>query len=614
MKKLHISDDLSLPLDFVTQTQAILAKRGVGKSYTASVEAEELLKAGQQVVVIDPTGAWFGLKSSADGKSAGFPIAVFGGEHADVPLEESAGEIVAQAIIERRFSAIIDLSFLRKNQRNRFMTAFLETLFRLNRVAMHLFVDEAHTIAPQKPFGEEARMLGAIEDVVMLGRRRGLGCTLITQRPQVLNKNVLTQCEILCCLRLVHPKDIDAVEEWVNVHADETQAKEMIVSLPSLPIGTAWFWAPGWGDIFKRVKIRKRETFDSSATPKAGEAQVTPKVLAPIDIEKLGQQITATVERAKENDPAQLKRKIAELQKQVATHKPPAAKEATRADPQQSRTIQQLRSAIGEAMKIIAKINAIGFEGVGIDPAQITQAVEKAAAEIQRLATRAVESRQSEFERLKRDAERTLAKLQALLGDEQIEVAVQVRRNEPVTVIPTRSERSRPTNGNKPQVEGELSGPEQRILNAIAWLNSIGVDEPEQTAVAFLAGYTIGGGAWGNPRGRLNSRGFVEYLPGDRIRLTDEGRSFAQSPDAPLDAEELQRRVLERLPGPESKILRVLIENREGLPNEELAEKSGYAAGGGAYGNPRGRLRSLGLIEYRSGLVVPKPLLFLESA
>jgi len=178
MSKLHISDDLSLPLDFVTQTQAILAKRGVGKSYTASVEAEELLKAGQQVVVIDPTGAWFGLKSSADGKHVGFPIAVFGGEHADVPLEEGAGEVVAQAIVERRFSAIIDLSFLRKNQRNRFMTAFLETLFRLNRVAMHLFVDEAHTIAPQKPFGEEARMLGAIEDVVMLGRRRGLGCTL----------------------------------------------------------------------------------------------------------------------------------------------------------------------------------------------------------------------------------------------------------------------------------------------------------------------------------------------------------------------------------------------------------------------------------------------------
>lgn len=48
-------------------------------------------------------------------------------------------------------------------------------------------------------------------------------------------------------------------------------------------------------------------------------------------------------------------------------------------------------------------------------------------------------------------------------------------------------------------------------------------------------------------------------------------------------------------------------------PNEELAARAGYALGG-AYNNPRGRLRSLGLIEYQSGLVVPKPLLFLETA
>jgi DNA helicase HerA-like ATPase len=79
------------------------------------------------------------------------------------------------------------------------MTPFLETLYRLNREAMHLFVDEADSIAPQKPFGEEARMLGAMEDVVRRGGIRGIGTTLITQRPAVINKNVLTQCEILCC-------------------------------------------------------------------------------------------------------------------------------------------------------------------------------------------------------------------------------------------------------------------------------------------------------------------------------------------------------------------------------------------------------------------------------
>src|ERR1700748_2719022 len=104
MSKLQIAPSILLPLDLVTQTQAILAKKGAGKTNTAVVEAEEMLKRSQQVIIIDPTGAWWGLKSSRDGKSPGFPVYVFGGEHADVPLEEHAGEHIASAIVEHGFS------------------------------------------------------------------------------------------------------------------------------------------------------------------------------------------------------------------------------------------------------------------------------------------------------------------------------------------------------------------------------------------------------------------------------------------------------------------------------------------------------------------------------
>lgn len=73
MNRLHIGQDFDLPLEAVTQTFAILAKRGVGKTYTAKVLTEEMLKAGQQVVVIDPIGVWWGLRSSADGIAPGLP-------------------------------------------------------------------------------------------------------------------------------------------------------------------------------------------------------------------------------------------------------------------------------------------------------------------------------------------------------------------------------------------------------------------------------------------------------------------------------------------------------------------------------------------------------------
>ena len=132
-------------------------------------------------------------------------------------------------------------------------------------------------------------------------------------------------------------------------------------------------------------------------------------------------------------------------------------------------------------------------------------------------------------------------------------------------------------------------------------MESIGVMEPEQTAVAFLAGYTFGGGGFNNPKGSLRSKGLLEYR-GDRIALSDAGRSTAQTPDGALTTEELHKKVLDRLPGPERKLLTVLLDrNGEEISNQELAEQSGYTFGSGGFNNPRGRLRSLGLIEYLPG-------------
>lgn len=316
----QVSKTLRLPLESVTQTFAILAKRRAGKSYLASVLAEEMLDARQQVVAIDPTGGWWGLRSSADGRSPGYPIVVFGGEHGDLPLEESAGETIARAVVENGFSAVLDLSLFRKGQSIRFMIGFLEALYRLNRMPLHLFVDEADAFAPQgrQGFGDENRLLGAMEDIVRRGGIRGIGCTLITQRPAVINKNVLTQCENLFTLRLVHPKDISAIHEWVNVHADPDTATGMIKSLPSLAVGTAWLWSPGWLNSFQKFEVRRRRTFDSSATPKPGEKKREAKKLAAIDIAKLGEEIQRTAERAKADDPKALRARIAQLEKELA--------------------------------------------------------------------------------------------------------------------------------------------------------------------------------------------------------------------------------------------------------------------------------------------------------
>ena len=119
MKRLHISNSLSLPLDFVTKTTAILAQRRKGKSYTAAVIAEEMVAAKQPFVILDPTGAHWGLLASADGRAAGLPVVVIGGQHGHVPLERTGGKLVAELVVEHPGFYVIDFSLLESGNAER---------------------------------------------------------------------------------------------------------------------------------------------------------------------------------------------------------------------------------------------------------------------------------------------------------------------------------------------------------------------------------------------------------------------------------------------------------------------------------------------------------------
>lgn len=96
------------------------------------------------------------------------------------------------------------------------MTDFAERLYHKNRQPLHLVLDEADAFAPQRPMKGQERLLGAIEDLVRRGRARGIGVTLVTQRAAVLNKDVLTQAEVLVALRTIAPQDREAINAWIR--------------------------------------------------------------------------------------------------------------------------------------------------------------------------------------------------------------------------------------------------------------------------------------------------------------------------------------------------------------------------------------------------------------
>ncbi|HEY0341113.1 MAG TPA: DUF87 domain-containing protein, partial [Steroidobacteraceae bacterium] len=260
-------DALSSILD---DRAAIVGVSGSGKTYTAKVLVERLITASRRVCIVDPTGVWWGLRAGADGHAAGgLPVNIFGGLRADIPIDDTSGEAVAHAIARTHAASIVDISEIGSHaSRRRFMTAFAETLYQENRDTLHLVLDEADSFAPQKPPREGLTLLSRIDEIVRRGRVRGFIPWLITQRPAVLNKDVLSQADVLIAMKLTSSQDRAAIGGWIEGQADRVDAKRILGDLPRLSPGVGVLWAPGH-NFLERVKFPALATYDSSAAPRA---------------------------------------------------------------------------------------------------------------------------------------------------------------------------------------------------------------------------------------------------------------------------------------------------------------------------------------------------------
>lgn len=607
MKKLKISSDLSLPLDVITMATAILGIRGSGKTNTAGVWAEELLKHGQQVVVIDPLNGWWGLKSSADGKRAGYPVVVFGGNHADVPLSGTEGKALADFVVERRVPCVFSLRHLNVSAQRRFVTDFSEQLFFRKGEEQHqdpvlVVIDEAHKFIPQKTFSDMTHMVHAIEALVREGRSSGIGVTLIDQRAASVNKDVLTQVELMVVHRTTAPQDKKALDEWIKDNAGEERRAEFMKSLARLALGEAWFWSVGWLDTFRRVQVRMRETFDSSATPKPGERRVTPSTLADVNLDELREQLATTIEQAKANDPAELKRKVATLERELERawrEAPPAEEKIVEKYVITDQQMENLRTLFEDVKTYTGRLEMCKFafeDGMGKFIAELETYKGSAAARgrvpgvpgipldssARQLATRAA-----------RAAERGegTRRAKAVLGENPMQALAGVK----------------------------LSNTQQRVLDALAFFESIGNFEPTNLQVGAVALLDATGGHFSNTVGPLSSAGLVQRGEG-RMRLTDLGRVYAHVPDRVATLDEYHGVLRARVQKARSAskrtvdILDVVI-SRGGEPvtNEEIGREVGIDHTGGHYSNTIGPLSTLGLITRRDGTVRPTEILFPEG-
>lgn len=504
--------------------------------------------------------------------------------------------------------------------------------------------------SPQKAFDvEDNRCIRAMSHVVRRGRKKGIGTTLITQRPAELNASVRTMVDMLFVLGMSHNLDIDAVERWLRLRKKKqgnneafALQEEMIASLDSLQRGDAWVWAPRM-KIHKRFRARAKRTFDSGATPKPGQKVKAPKKLAPVDLQRLGQAMAAAVQRQKDNDPTELRKQLVALRKELdrVGRGQDRAEANEKENHAESFELRQRVHVLEKELAAVKKLKEKKVEVVRPADLRRLEALEKKIDKLVLRVTGASEDLELHLSGLRAEATKLQevagrvtqirgAKAGALVGEaparaSDLPLASPAKgngvpsaklRDPQMKKIARRMEAASrpPINGHAVAAPVDLKPVHLRFLSAIAWWESIGVPAPDLGGVAFVAGTSAASSAFDNNRSRLRAAGYIDYPSSGRVSLTEAGRAISPPPALPPTNDALHEAVFLRLTPVLGRMLRPLIEAypRE-LSLEDLAERAGTSTKSSAFDNNRSWLRARGLAEYpRTGFVRATALLFPE--
>lgn len=499
---------------------------------------------------------------------------MFGGLHGDLPLEPDSGEYLADLLRGKNLSAVLDVSEFSTAERRKFLTAFVGRLYRRpEREPMHLLIEEAHEVIPQRVDAGDAPMVGAFERLVKLGRFKGIGVTMLSQRSASLNKNVLTQVDNLFMLRTVSPQDRAAVRAWIETHSESST---IIDSLPSLATGECWLWQPERGEPVK-FRFRERRTYDAGTTPKVGESPRPPATLADIDLRAIETEMASTIERAKADDPKALRRQITELQRQLTAKSAVAAPEQVPVEiPVPVITDAERRDF--EAM--ISRFEHLVVNESGGLIRELKDMMTSGEALVQRLRS-AIDSAPTPS-RGEAVAARVVTR----------RTPAAHKRTSPVPLRQTTSKASpTPPAGD----DQKLTKMQKAIASALATHGTL-----SQRQIGLFTGYAHKSGSFANSLSGLRTRGYIEG-GGQAISITSAGHDALEANGGyePLPTgRDLVDWWLSRLPKAQTAMLGALLKVfPDPLSVDELAERTGYAARSGSFANNRSKLNVAELIH-----------------
>lgn len=559
---------LPFPAKVLDQHTIVLGKTRSGKSSKMRLIVEHLLDKEDPVCVVTPKDDWWGLKSSADGKTAGYPIIIFGGKHADIPINAHSGAHVAELVATGNRPCIVSLEGLRQVERNRFFIDFAESFFLHTRGTRWLVIDECHNFVPKGKVWspDQGEMLYWGNRLASEGQGKGIILLSASQRPQKVHNDYLTSHETLIACRVIHKADRDAIKDWVDGCGDPVIGKEMIGGLAEMQRPEAWVWSPEIGFGPKRITFPMFRTYDSFK-PQNTVAKL--KGWAAVDLEEVKGKLATVVEEAAANDPALLKKEIGRLTAALAkAAKAPAPKSDT--DDSLCFSASDLTNARRDAAEAVratipamldAQHQASFYQGY----TRAANAIANAITAWGRLDTSTIPERKP---------------LPAVTA------ALKARTPAAPSVAP------KPAPRPQPGATAGLRAPQRRVLASIGFWASVGMDQPTRAQVAGVAGYSPSSGGFNNLLGQLNSAGLITIPASGRVGL---------APGAPydhLDAEGAKVKVLSVLSNPEKKLVQAMVDDGGGpMARDGLAAATEYSPTSGGFNNLIGGLCTLTIFE-----------------
>lgn len=602
--------NVGIDLQTLLSTRLLIqADSGGGKTYLLRVMCEQAW--GKiQVIIVDPEGEFATLR-----EKFGYVLV---GKDGDTPADPRSAALLATRLLELRASAICDLYEMKPMQRHEWVQKFLDALIDAPKNLWHpvvVIVDEAHMFCPENGKGESV----ALDSMIALctrGRKRGFCAVFATQRLSNLSKSASG----MLLNRLIGPTfesgNITRAADELAIPKKQADRQKFIETVKLLEPGNYYALGRAISRELILMKVNQVQTthlevgvkYSAPPPPPANVAKLLPKLS---DLPKEAEEKARTE--------AELRAEIRTLKQDLRAAKGTASLGKGLVNGHVQKELAQTQVNLAQTHRMVVgestiratlsqeiepwKKAAQGFRRLLVERTNLLKDIFDAMVTLSNKATKPGIWNIPEYPVVKVDTKAIKAKLESQpLGP----VGIAFREIKKMEERTTRIERA--------MDNGDLTGPERKILIALAKLRAIGKDTPPKAMVAGWAGYSPEGGAFGNPIGSLRTKGFVRYPAPATVQLTAEGLAQVGEQPPPESEAEIQQQILGILTGPERKILSALLAHgRDEITKPDLAAASGYGLEGGAFGNPMGALRTKGFLTYpRPGIVKAADWLFFE--